>query len=157
MDFGTGNTEICKLSTLILYSLHKIHKESYQGKGVLSSHGEVCIEMCLRYISLSLHRLSCTRTFIFPFGRPRISIVYKGNLPDHPSKHESYSGKWAEKEEWTRELAAKVTWRLIDDEVSDWLMEVTLTRHCDKPLGVVAEGVRHICRKRKGGRIELWA
>jgi hypothetical protein len=155
MDFGTGNTEICKLSTLILYSLHKIHKESYQGKGVLSSHGEVCIEMCLRYISLSLHRLSCTRTFIFPFGRPRISIVYKRNLPDHPSKHESYSGKWTEKEEWTGELAAKVTW--VNRRGQYWLMEVTLTRHCDKSLGVAAEAVRHICRRRKAGWIELWA
>jgi hypothetical protein len=117
MHLGTGNAEICKLSALILHSLHKIHKESYQGIGVLSSHGEVCIEMCLRYIPLRLHRLSCTRTFMFPFERPRVSFMYKRNPSGNPSNHETYSGKWAEKEEWTREAAEKVTWRLIDESL----------------------------------------
>jgi hypothetical protein len=83
MDFGTGNADICNFNALILYSLHKIHKESYHGNGILSSYGEVCIEMRLGWIPIRLHRSSCTRTIVFPFGRPGTSHVYIRNLPDH--------------------------------------------------------------------------
>jgi hypothetical protein len=53
MAFGTGSAEICKFSALILHSLHIIHKKSYQGKGVLSGDGKVCIEMRLGYQAAS--------------------------------------------------------------------------------------------------------
>jgi len=45
MDFGAGNAEICKFGALILHSPHKVHHKSYQGKGFLSSHGKVCVEV----------------------------------------------------------------------------------------------------------------
>ena len=46
--FGTGNAEIYKFSAFKLHSPQKVRKESYQGKGVLSSRDKVCSRIVSR-------------------------------------------------------------------------------------------------------------
>jgi hypothetical protein len=46
---------------------------------------------------------------MFTIQHPRTSHKYKRNLPDYPRYHKAYGRIWVKKEEWTGEVAAKVT------------------------------------------------
>jgi hypothetical protein len=78
---------------------------------------------------------------------PPCSRMQIRNLRDHPCNNESYNGNWVKKEEWTGEAVEKNNSKVDQMDNSRFEVEITLTRHRERPFGVPAEGVRELGRR----------